>query len=104
MPTIILIAGWRIYFWAMNKVYNISDILFDNDCLIIRVDNSVLKVKISETSSILANASEIERSDFKISPSGYGIHWRLLDEDLSINGLIKSAREQQKKNIKKSIF
>ena len=50
----------------MNKVYNISDILFDNDYLIIKVDNSVLKVKISEASTKLANATEIERSDFKI--------------------------------------
>jgi hypothetical protein len=79
----------------MNKVYNISDIQFDNDYLIINVDNSVLKVKISEASTKLANASEIERSDFKISPSGYGIHWKLLDEDLSINGLIKLAREKE---------
>jgi len=79
----------------MNKVYNISDIQFDNAYLIIKVDNSVLKVKISEASTKLANASEIERNDFKISPSGYGIHWRLLDEDLSINGLINLTREME---------
>ena len=28
---------------------------------------------------------------FKVSPSGYGIHWPLIDEDLSFNGLIKIA-------------
>jgi hypothetical protein len=79
----------------MNKVYNISDIQFENDYLIIKVDRSVLKVKISEASSKLANATDIERSDYRISPSGYGIHWRRLDEDLSINGLIKLAREKE---------
>ncbi len=76
----------------MNKVYNISDIHFDNDYLIINVDNSILKVKISEASNKLAKASEVDKNDFKISPSGYGIHWGRLDEDLSINGLLKIAQ------------
>ena len=80
----------------MNKVYNISDIQFDKDYLIIKVDDSVLKVRISEASTILANATEMDRNDYQISPSGYGIHWRRLDEDLSINGLIKLAREQER--------
>jgi hypothetical protein len=35
-----------------------------------------------------------ERNEFKISPSGYGIHWSLLDEDLSINGLLKAICAQ----------
>ena len=75
----------------MNKVYIISDIQFDNDYLIIKVDNSILKVKISEASDLLAKASDLDKNDYKISPSGYGIHWNRLDEDLSINGLIKIA-------------
>ena len=29
-----------------------------------------------------------ERATFEISPSGYGIHWPLLDEDISIDGLL----------------
>ena len=33
-------------------------------------------------------ASETDRNFFKISPSGYGVHWPSLDEDLSIGGLI----------------
>ena len=50
---------------------------------------------LSDISDKLANATEQERMDFKISPSGYGIHWRLLDEDLSINGLLKQFEEKQ---------
>jgi hypothetical protein len=76
----------------MNKIYNISDIHFDNDYLIIKVDNSILKVRISDASNKLAKASDIDRNDFKVSPSGYGIHWNRLDEDLSINGLLKLAK------------
>jgi hypothetical protein len=51
-------------------------------------ENQVVKLKLSDVSRKLANATVSEREDFKISPSGYGIHWRLLDEDLSINGLL----------------
>ena len=76
----------------MDKIYNISDIQFDNDYLIIKVDNSILKVRISDASSKLAKASDFDRNDYKVSPSGYGIHWNRLDEDLSINGLLILAR------------
>jgi len=76
----------------MDKIYNISDVQFDNDFLIIKVDNSILKVRITDASNKLAKASELDRNDYKVSPSGYGIHWNRLDEDLSINGLLKLAR------------
>ncbi|HEY7557857.1 MAG TPA: DUF2442 domain-containing protein [Candidatus Binatia bacterium] len=29
------------------------------------------------------------------SPSGYGIHWLELDEDLSIDGMIKAANTRK---------
>ena len=72
----------------MEKAYNIKQISFENDFIILIVDNQVVRLKLSDVSQKLANASITEREDFKISPSGYGIHWRLLDEDLSINGLL----------------
>jgi hypothetical protein len=73
----------------VEKAYNIKKIYFENDYLIIEVDDQIIKVKFSEVSDRLKNASDQERNDFKISPSGYGIHWMKLDEDLSINGLLK---------------
>jgi hypothetical protein len=36
----------------------------------------------------LARASVEERKNFEISPSGYGIHWPGLDEDVSIKAFI----------------
>ena len=72
----------------MEKAYNITQISFENDFIILMVDNQAVRLKLSDVSQKLANASITERKDFKISPSGYGIHWRLLDEDLSINGLL----------------
>ena len=76
----------------MDKIYNISDIQFDNDYLIIKVNNSIIKVRTFDASNKLAQASDFDRNDYKVSPSGYGIHWNCLDEDLSINGLLKLAR------------
>lgn len=73
----------------MEKAYNISDLRFEKDYLILVVDNQTLKLKLKDISRKLLKATEQERKDFKISPSGYGIHWRLLDEDLSVNGLLK---------------
>lgn len=36
----------------------------------------------------LANADDSQRQRFEISPSGYGIHWPDLDEDISIKSFI----------------
>jgi len=79
-------------FKEMEKAYTINELRFEDDYLIIVVDNQMLKLKLSLISEKLANASYHERNEFKISPSGYGIHWSLLDEDLSINGLLKAAK------------
>ena len=72
----------------MEKAYDIKQVRFENDYIILEFNNQILKLRISEISTKLAKASKIEREDYKISPSGYGIHWRLIDEDLSINGLL----------------
>jgi len=68
------------------------DIHFENDYLLLYIDDQQFKVKLSEVSPKLASASEQLRNDYIISPSGYGIHWAQLDEDLSINGLIREAQ------------
>jgi hypothetical protein len=77
----------------MEKAYNITDIRFENDCLILKVDSQLINLKLADISEKLVKATDLERKEFKISPSGYGIHWRLLDEDLSINGLLKSTNK-----------
>jgi hypothetical protein len=28
--------------------------------------------------------------DFSISPGGYGVHWKRVDEDLSVHGILNS--------------
>lgn len=48
-------------------------------------------------SPALALASEIERKTYEISSSGYGIHWPLIDEDLSIDGLLGIVHKRESK-------
>jgi hypothetical protein len=38
----------------------------------------------------LAKATETQRFTAELSPGGYGIHWPLLDEDLSVAGLLRN--------------
>ncbi|MEQ8954503.1 MAG: DUF2442 domain-containing protein, partial [Gammaproteobacteria bacterium] len=44
--------------------------------------------ELDEVSNLLATASDEEVANFEVSPAGYGIHWPLIDEDISIDGLL----------------
>lgn len=72
----------------MKKYHEISDVHFADEALRIRIDGKLYEFELSAISEKLANASSIERERFQISPSGYGIHWPLLDEDLTIDGFL----------------
>lgn len=41
----------------------------------------------------LLSASQTERENYELSPTGEGIHWWDLDLNLSINGLLQGRRE-----------
>lgn len=41
----------------------------------------------------LRKASIKQLQNFKISPSGYGIHWPEIDEDISIRSFISSQKQ-----------
>jgi hypothetical protein len=76
----------------MEKVYKISSVKITKKYLLLIIDNQEYKFLLSDVSDRLFRASEYEKNDFRISPSGYGIHWRLIDEDISINGLLNKER------------
>jgi len=72
----------------MRKLHVIEKVSFDRDKLVLHVDGQVHTFNLPKVSNRLANASAVERERFEFSPSGYGIHWPLIDEDLSIDGLL----------------
>jgi len=61
--------------------------------LILLLEDRRITVPWEKCSPTLAKASEKQRMRAELSPGGYGIHWPLLDEDLSVHGLIKNSRE-----------
>ncbi len=75
----------------MTAAHNIEAVTFDQDFICLQVDGTEIKISIKKISKKLEAANEIQRNLFTISPSGYGIHWPLIDEDLSVNYLLKVA-------------
>jgi len=73
----------------LKKYHEINAIQFNEETLKIKIDGQSYEFKLSGISEKLANASDIEKNKYEISLSGYGIHWPLIDEDLSIDGLLR---------------
>lgn len=61
------------------------------DALIIVTENGPVKIPWEKCSNRLARASFAERSRAELSPSGYGIHWPLIDEDLAVGPLLRAG-------------
>ena len=72
----------------MNLYHKVQNLKFTKTHLIIEIDGENKKYKLDEISKSLSKASDTEKMIYEISPSGYGIHWPLLDEDISIDGLL----------------
>jgi len=72
----------------MKKRHKIENISFKQEKLYLKIDGKEYTFHLSTISKKLAKSSKFEREKYEISPSGYGIHWPLLDEDLSIDGLL----------------
>ena len=73
----------------MIAIHKIDSIKFDKDFIYLNIDGNEIKVALDSLSLKLKSADEYQRMYYKISPSGYGIHWPLIDEDLSIEGILK---------------
>lgn len=74
------------------KAHQVESVDFRENNLL-RVDGQTLELPLEAVSSRLLNAEAWQRQLFEISPSGYGIHWSVLDEDLSIDGLLRTHHE-----------
>ena len=72
----------------MSKIHTVKDIQLDSLSLSLHIDGEVHKFRLKDISKLLLGATQVERSNFEISPGGYGIHWPLIDEDISVEGLL----------------
>lgn len=73
---------------GMSKYHQIENVKIERGILSLVVDGSSIQRNLKDVSSLLAKAKEEEQQEFEVSPSGYGIHWPLIDEDISIDGLL----------------
>lgn len=64
----------------------------DDKFLYLEKEGKEYKFYIKEISDRLSKATLSEKQNYIISPSGYGIHWPIVDEDLSIVGLLKTVK------------
>lgn len=81
----------------MKQHHDVADVHFEGDVLHVTIDGRARMFNIHKISQVLLNAPEKDRQMFEISPSGYGIHWPLLDEDISIDGLLGIVHTPLKK-------
>ena len=81
---------------AVSKVHEVQGVTFSRGVMSLTVDGKIFRIDLPAISPALANATKRERESYRVSPAGYGIHWPLLDEDLSIDGLLRAAKTRRK--------
>jgi hypothetical protein len=60
------------------------------DALVLVLEDKLISIPWENCSPRLASASMTERSLAVLSPSGYGINWPLIDEDLAVGPLLRA--------------
>jgi hypothetical protein len=77
----------------MIATHTVQEIVIDQFSIQLIIDGKLIKVPLDVVSTKLKSANELQRNLYKVSPSGYGIHWPLIDEDLSVEALMKAAEQ-----------
>jgi Protein of unknown function (DUF2442) len=72
----------------VEKFHSIENVRCESGILSLTVDGHSLAFQLEKVSKLLANASNEQLDKYEISPGGYGIHWPLIDADISIDGLL----------------
>lgn len=75
----------------MGKIHNVQSIDTDETYLYLKVDDKTYRIRWEDCSPSLAKANMSQRKSFDVAPSGYGIHWPEIDEDLAITPVIQQA-------------
>jgi len=74
-----------------KKVHQVESVAGDSGFLYLTVDDQPYRIRWGDCSPKLVRAMQVERLLVKVAPSGYGLHWPLLDEDLAITPLLQQA-------------
>ena len=83
-------------FWLDPVALARNNVRFSEDPLSVELmDGRTISVPLAWYPRLL-NATDKQRSHWKISGAGYGIHWPDIDEDLSTEGLLRGAPAPKK--------
>jgi hypothetical protein len=75
----------------MDKIHHVRKVKVDETYLYLTIDGEAYRIRWADMSQRLASATITQRKHLEVSPSGYGIHWPWLDEDLAITPLLEYA-------------
>ena len=75
----------------MQKVHAVESSSGDTTYLYLMADGRSYRIRWEDCSPRLRHASPEQRRRLEVSPSGYGIHWPEIDEDLAITPLLQHA-------------
>ena len=83
-----MVLGKTLLPLNMAVIHHITSVRFEHNFLLIDADGKRLTCDLNKLSHRLLQANDEERNNYVISPSGYGIHWLGLDEDISVHALL----------------
>jgi hypothetical protein len=75
----------------MERAHDIQATWTDLFHFYITADGQTYRIQWGNCSPRLARASQAQRQHLEVSPSGYGIHWPEIDEDLAVTPLLRCA-------------
>ncbi|MGC9397428.1 MAG: DUF2442 domain-containing protein [Anaerolineae bacterium] len=76
----------------MGKIYDVKRLSVNREAIRFELDGEKIAVPLSESgSTVLPQAKAEHLHIFELDADGLGIYWPVLDEDLSIAGLLRSA-------------
>ena len=76
---------------AVKTDERVAGVSFDSDRLIVDLmDGRTIAVPLAWYPRLL-EATREQRADWEIAGAGFGIHWPQIDEDLSVEGLLRGA-------------
>lgn len=84
----------------MTIHHKVENVKIEKGLLSLTVDGKLVERALADVSPRLSKASSADLAKYEISPSGYGIYWPLIDEDISIDGLlgIKHSPKKSRKS------
>jgi len=76
----------------IDKIYEIKDLSVNQNTISFELSGHKVMIPLSKSGSKVLPHAKLEHLQiFELDDDGIGIHWPVLDEDLSIAGLLRSA-------------